>query len=239
MGDGIYLALSGAVAQATALETTATNLANSGTDGYQRVRATFREVLGRAQQKSPMHATALAGTSTDVSMGEARTTGGALDCVLPKGSYLTVQTPRGDRFTRAGALHVTRDGYLAIPTGEKVLGENGKPIKIEGEAALSANGEVTNKSGDVLGRMKLVTFGRPEALVHEGGTLLAGSPASGAATPSKDSLEIGAVESSNARVVEAMTDLIGHTRSFEAFQRAIDAFRDADKKAATTVAGPT
>ncbi len=238
MGDGIYLALSGAVAQATALETTATNLANSGTDGYQRIRATFREVLGRAQQKSPMHATAIAGTTIDATVGEARTTGGALDCLLPKGAYLTVQTPRGDRFTRAGALHVSPDGYLAIPTGEKVLGENGKPIKIEGDAALTPTGEVKTNAGDTLGRMKVVTFARPEALAHEGGTLLAGSPASGAATLNKEPLELGMVESSNARVVEAMTDLIGQTRSFEAFQRAIDAFRDADKKAATTVAGP-
>lgn len=237
MGDGIYIALSGAVAQATALESTASNLANSGTDGYQRVRATFREVLGKAT-KQPMHATALAGSALDSTVGEARHTGGALDCALPKGAYLTVQTPRGERFTRAGALHVGADGYLAIATGEKVLGENGKPIKADADAALSANGEVKNKDGDTVGRMRIVTFAQPSALVHEGGTLLAGSQASGPATASKDPIEVGSIEGSNARVVESMTDLISATRTFEAFQRAIDAFRDADKKAATTVAGP-
>jgi flagellar basal-body rod protein FlgF len=238
MGDGIYLALSGAVAQSTALETTAHNLANSSTDGYQRVRATFREVLGRATQKQPMHATTVAGTATDTTVGETRRTGGALDCALPKGSYLTVQTPRGDRFTRAGALHVGSDGYLAIASGEKVLGENGQPLKVDADAVLAPNGEVQGKSGNAYGRLGLVTFATASALVHEGGTLMAASAQSGPATPSKDPIEVGSVESSNAHVVEAMTDMIGYTRSFEAYERAIDAFRDADRKAATTVAGP-
>jgi flagellar basal body rod protein FlgG len=34
-----------------------------------------------------------------------------------------------------------------------------------------------------------------------------------------------------------MTELLTATRTFEAFQRAMDAFRDADRKAATTLPG--
>ena len=48
MGDGIYVALSGAIAQSAHLDATAANLANAGTDGYQRVRPVFREELTRA-----------------------------------------------------------------------------------------------------------------------------------------------------------------------------------------------
>ena len=48
MSDGIYVALSGAIAQASSLDTTATNLANASTDGYQRVRTVFREALATA-----------------------------------------------------------------------------------------------------------------------------------------------------------------------------------------------
>ena len=36
-----------------------------------------------------------------------------------------------------------------------------------------------------------------------------------------------------------MTDLVTASRTFEAFQRVIDAFRDADRKVTTTVPGVT
>ena len=48
MAGGIYVALSGAVAQTTQLDTTAANIANANTDGYQRVRPVFREMLAQA-----------------------------------------------------------------------------------------------------------------------------------------------------------------------------------------------
>jgi flagellar basal body rod protein FlgG len=54
-------------------------------------------------------------------------------------------------------------------------------------------------------------------------------------TPSRGPIQVGQVEESNANVVGAMTDLVTATRTFEAFQRVIDAFRDADRKVVTTV----
>jgi flagellar basal body rod protein FlgG len=48
-------------------------------------------------------------------------------------------------------------------------------------------------------------------------------------------LTLGSVEESNATAVSAMTELVTATRTFEAFQRVIDAFREADRKVVTTV----
>ena len=48
MSKGIYVALSGAVAQENALEATASNIANASTTGYQRLRPVFRQVLATA-----------------------------------------------------------------------------------------------------------------------------------------------------------------------------------------------
>jgi len=48
MSDGIYAALSGAVAQGMALDSTATNVANAATAGYHGQRPVFHEMLSRA-----------------------------------------------------------------------------------------------------------------------------------------------------------------------------------------------
>jgi flagellar basal body rod protein FlgG len=238
MADGIYVALSGAIAQSTSLETTAANLANAGTDGYQRVRPVFREELARAGSREPAsHYAFLASTRIDMTRGSLRATGSPLDFAMPEGTYLAVSTPRGERYTRAASLSVGTDGTLRTTHGDKVLGEDGKEIKLVGAAAalrVDDSGQLW-RDADVSGRVKLVTFAQPGNLTHDQGPLLAATPAAGAASPSRGPLEIGQIEESNANVVGAMTDLVTATRTFEAFQRVIDAFRDADRKVVTAV----
>src|SRR5207253_7645482 len=80
MGDGIYVALSGAIAQSVNLDTTASNLANASTDGYQRARPVFREELTKAGTHDPgFHYTSVAGTALDTTRGPLRATGKPLD----------------------------------------------------------------------------------------------------------------------------------------------------------------
>src|ERR1700730_10808164 len=135
MSDGIYVALSGAIAQSTQLDTTAQNLANSSTDGYQRGGPRFREALARARSGDPsVHYAAFAGTRLDTTRGPLRATGRALDFAMPEGTYLAVSSPRGERFTRAASLSVGTDGVLRTTHGDAVLGESGAPIKVAGSA---------------------------------------------------------------------------------------------------------
>ena len=235
MSGGIYVALSGAVAQTTQLDTTAANIANANTDGYQRVRPVFREMLAQASAGS--NGTGGGGaltvtSSLDTSRGTLRTTGNALDVSLPDDGYLTVSTPRGDRFTRAGSLTISPDGTLMTKSHAPIVGEDGKSIKTDtkkGPVSISPSGEVFQDSSKV-GQMRIVQFANPSAMNPEGGSILAATPATGPATPSKGQLSIGAVEESNTSVIGAMSDLVNATRTFDAFQRAIDTFREADSK---------
>ena len=243
MSGGIYVALSGAVAQTTQLDTTAANIANANTDGYQRVRPVFREMLAQASGGS--NGTGGGGaltvtSSLDTTRGTLRNTGNALDVALPDSSYLTVSTPRGDRFTRAGSLSTAPDGTLVTRSQAPIVGEDGKPIKSTprgGAVSLSAAGEVFQGNAKI-GQMRIVQFANPSALTPEGGSILAATPATGPATPSKGQLSVGAVEESNTSVIGAMSELVNASRTFDAFQRAIDTFREADQKI-VTVPGET
>lgn len=240
MSDGIYLALSGAIAQTTQLESTATNLSNVSTVGYQRVRPVFREALdGTGQEGSTLRYGAVTTSTIDTTPGALRTTGRGLDAALPEKTYLTVSTPRGERYTRAVSLQPSASGVLQTASGATVLDEGGSPIAIKpngGELKISESGEVWQGAAR-LGRLSLVTFPSAESLAPEGGTLLAPTQASGAATAAKGPLQVGALEESNASVIGSMTELVNASRTFEAFQRAIDAFHEADRKVVTTVAG--
>lgn len=234
MADGLYIALSGAVAQETALETTAQNLANANTPGFQRSRAVFSEVLSGETGRA--HYMQVSATTIDTTPGALATTGRGLDAALPEGNYLAVSTARGERYTRACHLDVAPDGTLRAGD-TPVLSENGTPIKVSrdgGEITLSPEGDVT-QDGAVAGRLRLVSFAQPRSLAREGANLLTATAQSGAATAATGVLQVGALEQSNTQTVTAMTDLVTATRQFDAFQRALDAFHDADKKAVNNV----
>lgn len=241
MSRGIYVALSGAVAQETALETTATNLANASNDGYERLRPVFREELSGATRRvgSGLHFSAVAETAVDTSRGALRSTGRALDVALPEGVYLGVSTPRGERLTRSGSLQVDAKGGLVTGSGVPVLREDGKPFALDPNATttIGADGSVL-QNGAAVSKLRLVKIGEGTTVAHEGADLLVarGRPVVAAESPA---LEVGSLEESNASVVGSMVDLVSTSRTFEAFQRMLETFGEIDRKVLSTTAGPT
>lgn len=236
MGDGIYVALSGALSQQTALDTTAENLANASTAGYQRMRPVFHEALKRAMGGQLRYETPVA-TAVDTQCGTFRQTGRPLDVAMPQGVYLALQTGQGERYTRAGSMTLSATGELRTAGGETVLGENQKPIVVDGAkggVTIGTDGTVS-QDGAAVGRLRLVKFDKPEALAHEAGARMSATPQAGAPTAASDPIQVGAVEESNASVVGGMTELIAASRTFASFEKAIDAFREADRTIVTRV----
>lgn len=239
MGDGIYAALSGAIAQNQALESTAQNLANASTSGYRSLRPVFREVLSQASvEGQPLRFSVVSGTEIDTTPGALRETGRSLDVALPEDRFLAVTTPAGERYTRAGALVVSPDGVLEAPGGYALLSETKRePIKVPPNAqiTITEDGQVSI-DGNPGERLRLVSFERPEMLLPEGASLFVGRPEAGEATVAPATLKLGTLEESNASPVKAMHELITTTRLFEAFERIIGAFHEADRKVVSTVA---
>jgi flagellar basal body rod protein FlgG len=233
MSKGVYSALSGAVAASIQLDTTAQNLANAGTAGYRRLRPLFREALADASAQgrdATARFSAPTGTVIDMSPGVMRATGRALDIVPPQEGFLAVSTPRGERYSRAGAIEQSAGGELLV-AGYPLLDDNGQPIVVDPSktATVSEDGQVFS-GGEPLARIKLVSFREPGALSPEGATLYASSAGSGGPEAASGQYRVGELEDSNATPVVAMTELLTTSRIFDAYQRAIDTFRDADRR---------
>lgn len=243
MSNGIWAAASGAMSQTLALDVAAENVANASTPAYHVDRAVFRDVLTRAQAKKNGGFNLVYGQvgsiTTDPTAGAFLPTGRPLDVALKGGSYLVVKTARGERYTRYGSIQLAKDGTLTTRDGDPLLDPNRKPIKVSptSKLAISSDGNVL-VDGQASGSLLVVSFANQSGLVKEGSTLMRADTTAGKAAPATPELEVGALEASGASAVKGMIDIVTATRAFEVCERAIDAFRDADRKAATELMTP-
>jgi flagellar basal-body rod protein FlgF len=236
MADGIYAALSGALAHYTSLETTAQNLANIDTTGYRAVTPVFHEVLANESSDETVRFTSVRRSAIDMTPGALRTTDAPLDLAFGQRSFLAVETPAGERYTRAGSLKIAANGTLTTQRGHAVLGESGQPVVVDTEqgAQINAQGEVTS-AGRSVGFLRIVSFENPEQMTYEGQGLLQANAEAGPASRSTEPLEVGKLEESNASTVRAMTDLMAASRMFEAMEQAIGTFSQIDRRLVSSV----
>ncbi|HKQ68961.1 MAG TPA: flagellar hook-basal body protein, partial [Polyangiaceae bacterium] len=243
MSDGIWSAASGAISQVMALDVAAENVANASTPAYHGDRVVFREVLTRATAKKQggfnLKYGAVGSIATDPLAGAITVTGRPLDVAL-KGpsSYLVVKTAQGERYTRYGSLEVNKNGMVVTRDGDAVLGLDRKPVRLTPGSKVSIASDATvTMDGAPSGQLLTVQFKNPAGLAKEGSFLLRGQPAAGPPAVAPPELETGALEGSNVSPVKGMVDIVNASRAFEVCERVIDAFRDADRRAALDVMG--
>jgi flagellar basal-body rod protein FlgF len=235
MSNGIYAATAGAVAQSTALDATANNIANASTAGFHGDRITFREALAAA--RSPDLATVSAGTArVDTQAGAMIQSQNPLDLALEGDGYFAVQTPNGPRYTRAGNFQIDDARNLVTNDGLQVRGEGGAPINIPPEAtqiSIGTDGTV-NADGQDVGKLELVKFATNQ-LKREGGTLFSASGGPQAGDPPK--IRSGMLEASNVNVVRGVVDLVKVSRTYEALMKMIQGYHDVESRAARELGG--
>jgi len=244
MADGIYTALTGAIAQQQTLDVIANNVANVNTAGYRADRASFSEFLAGAQQNPEAvslngqpaprvdHFVHIDSVTHDHMDGVLKLTGNPLDMALSGDGFFVVQTPAGERLTRAGSFMLRANGVLSTTDGHQVLGDNGRPITLDSakNVQVSADGVIQN-DGKFAGRLKLLRVEDPAQLEKESATLF--KPAEGARLAKADvTITQGHIEASNVNAVAGINELITVNRSFDALQRVIETFQKLDERTA-------
>ena len=245
MSTGIWAAASGMVGQTAALDVAATNIANANTPGFRADRALFRQSLAQATNKAMgTQSLRYAVTRTvepNMIAGQMVETGRGLDVsIRNENAFFAVQTPQGERYTRAGAFELTAEGKLTMPDGTPVLDTNHKPIVVPttGQAiTVDPTGQLLADGEPAGPKLLVVSFNNPAALEKQGSTLLRAGAGAGKATAVDADLTGGYLELSNSNAVDGMTQLISATREFEMLSRVVEAFSSTEHQAATQIAG--
>lgn len=176
---------------------------------------------------------------TDFAQGAVHQTGRGLDIAINGPGFLVVDTPAGERYTRAGGLSIGPNGVLVGPSGDPLVGERG-PVRVaSSEVTITASGDVVEQ-GQVVGTLKVVDLPRPYPVLKEGKGLYA--LASTDVQPSRAAgfeITAGALESSNVSTMESMVTMIEVLRTYEAAQRAVQAVDEVNARATNDIGRTT
>jgi flagellar basal-body rod protein FlgF len=232
-----YVLLSQETALRRRMDVAANNLANMNTVGFKREQPVFREYMEKTESAvKPAQQTAFVldyGATHDFSQGAYQPTGNPLDVMIEGNGYLSVEAPDGSTaYTRSGQLKMLPTGELATSTGNKVLGEGGKPITVPAEAAnqvtIGKDGTVDGPGGP-FGRITVTQF--DEAGVDpRGDGLFTGT--GGKELASGDThLISGGIEGSNVNAIQETTDMVEILRAYQTSQNLSQSMNDMRKSA--------
>lgn len=222
MENALLVSLSRQMALARELDVIANNVANVGTNGFKARSARFNEYISPSARadtfQTPDRRLSYVidkGTPIDLSLGTIERTGNPLDVALQADNYFAVQTPQGERYTRAGSLGINARGQLVTQAGQPILGEGGPIVfgSTESNPRIAADGTVSSDQGQ-RGKIRIVRFDNPRALASEGTNLFSSTTAAQPAGP-QARLETGAFERSNVKAVSEMTRLVEVQRAYQ------------------------
>jgi flagellar basal-body rod protein FlgF len=218
------------------MESISQNSANALTPGYKRqisVTPGFsvemaavenaRHMALQTQTAAPMRVT------VDPSTGAMRPTGNPQDVAIEGPAFFEVSTPDGVGFTKLGNLHADVQGRLVTGQNLPILGTGGEIRVTNSPFSVAANGDVTQE-GRIVGRLKLVTFDKPQALIPQGGGVYASKSEAAQDARAGASLRAGFLEGSNVSTPQEMVRLTETVRHFESLAKIVQGYDDTLEK---------
>ncbi|MGB6538807.1 MAG: flagellar basal-body rod protein FlgF [Xanthobacteraceae bacterium] len=249
MENALLVGLSRQIALTHDLDVVANNIANIDTTGYKADNALFSQYLMPNARDGDFAATDRRidfvtdrASWIDFSEGAIQRTGSPLDVAIKGDGYLVVQTPRGTRYTRNGALMTNAAGQLVTDEGYPVLGENG-PITFQNtdhNINISPSGIITVREGTSTiesprGRLRLVAFNPQSPLQKDSDSMFVAPPGVNPSAPVSSSFVQGAIEKSNVNAVAEISRMIQITQSYTDIANVLEQQSDQRKNALTTL----
>jgi flagellar basal-body rod protein FlgF len=217
-----YILLSRLSLQERSTQALANNIANADTPGFRAMRPIFGQVkvsvrgAGGMPGDSSMSYPQDRATWRDMSQGSLQTTGNKLDAALDGEGFFVVETPKGERYTRAGRFSIGANGRLVDQEGNAVLDSRGRPISFSAQDTqieITKSGTIQSENGEIA-RLQVVRFENPQNLMAEGNRLF--DAQNEAPVPvERPKVVQGALEGSNISPILEMTRLTAEMREFQ------------------------
>ena len=229
MENAVLVGLSRQMALHRELDVVANNVANLNTTGFKGDGALFEQYLMPVARDnsfigadSRLNFVQDRATWLDLGQGPIQQTGNPLDVALEGNGFLVVQTPRGERYTRNGALQINNNGELVTSEGFQVVGESGpitfqnsdRDITINNDGSIRVREGASATADSSRGKLRLVDFANPQQLKKDGSSTFQADANQQPRTATDSRVVQGAVEKSNVQGVLEMTRLIEVSRSY-------------------------
>lgn len=221
MDSAGYVALSRQSGLMREMQMVANNIANLSTAGFRREGMVFAEHVARLEREPSLSMAHGNARMVDLSQAGLSQTGGAFDLAIQGDGFFLVETPQGERLTRAGSFTPSAEGELVTPEGYRLLDAGGAPVFVPPGAKIAIGEDGTiSANGEAVGQIGLWQPADPLALRHQSGTFFDG----GAIGPAEGGrLMQGFLEESNVNPVAEIARMIGVQRAYEMGQKFLDA----------------
>lgn len=209
-----YITLTRQSGLANEMRVLANNIANTATTGFRAEGMIFSEYI----QPVAVGASYSMGQgnvrATSFDQGPLTQTGSAFDLAIEGDGYFLIETPEGERLTRAGAFSPSAEGDLVTYDGFRVLDAGGAPIFVPpGDAfAISSDGTLST-NGQPIGQLGIVRPVDPKDMVREDGVMFRTD--SGFELTENARVLQGFVENSNVNPLNELARMIEVQRAYE------------------------
>ncbi|NHB76676.1 flagellar hook-basal body complex protein [Rhodobacter calidifons] len=200
----------------------ANNIANASTTGFRREGVIFSEYVAALDQGPSLSMAHASGRHVDLTQATLSQTGGQFDLAIQGDGFFLVETPQGERLTRAGSFVPSPEGELMTPDGFRLLDAGGAPVFVPPQTrgvAVAQDGTLS-ADGQPVAQIGLWQPADPLSLRHQSGTLFSAGevePAEGA------TILQGMLENSNVEPVSEIARMIEVQRAYELGQKFLDA----------------
>ena len=223
MSNPIYTSLTRQSGLMREMQAVANNIANISTTGFRREGVVFSEHVRRLDDAVPSlsmaHGTA---RHVDLAQGDVTRTGGDFDLAIQGEGFFLVETPDGERLTRAGHFMPDAEGMLVNPEGHRLLDAGGAAVVVpadQGPVGIARDGTVS-AAGQPLAQIGLWVPEDPRSLRHEGGTLFRADGV--APLEGEGAMLQGHLEGANVNPVTEVARMIAVQRAYEMGQAILD-----------------
>lgn len=193
----------------------ANNIANAATSGFRQEGVMFSEHVQAVEGSSSLSMGQANVRHTSFVQGALTQTGGTFDFAIEGDGFFLVQTPAGERLTRAGAFTPNAAGDLVTNDGYAVLDAGGAPVFIPpgaADLAVSSDGTIST-NGTPIGQIGVVQPVNPQGMVREDGVMFRADEGFEPAEQARVLQRF--VENSNVDAISQLTRMIEVQRAYE------------------------
>mmetsp|Transcript_12729 Transcript_12729/g.20259 ORF Transcript_12729/g.20259 Transcript_12729/m.20259 type:complete len:225 (+) Transcript_12729:943-1617(+) len=204
------------------MQVVANNIANAATTGFRQEGIVFSEYVQSIQGGGSLSMGNGNARQTSLVQGALSETGGTYDFAIEGDGFFLIETPNGERLTRAGSFTPNGEGDLVTHEGYPVLDAGGAPIFVPPDAqtiSVGTDGTIS-ADGNLVGQIAIVQPNEPTMMVRESGVMFR---ADEGFEPSETARVLqGFAEASNVDPISQLARMIEVQRSYEMGQSFLD-----------------